>query len=130
MKTGAKQTLDIAIAVPGLQFNGNTFSQQSLGGSESAAYYLARAFAVLGHRVTVFCNTEPVRCADVDYLPLAEWTTAQLWLTVAAYAIGLGFILFIVNLALSARSGVQAPEDPWAVSVETQSDRGVAPAAG
>ena len=28
----------------------------------------------------------------VDYLPLAEWTGPQLWLTVAAYVIGLGFI--------------------------------------
>lgn len=62
--------LDIVFAVPGMAFNGNTFDKQSLGGSESAAYYMARALAKLGHRVTVFCNTEPVRTADVDYLPI------------------------------------------------------------
>ena len=62
--------MDITIAVPGIPFNGNTFKGQSLGGSESAGYYMARALAALGHRVTVFCNTEPARCDDVDYLPL------------------------------------------------------------
>lgn len=50
----------------------------------------------------------------VDYLPLPEWTTPQLILTIAAYLIGLGFIVFIVNLARSMRH----PEivgDPWAL---------------
>ena len=61
---------DIVIACPGLPFNGKTFDNISLGGSESACYYLARALARLGHRVQVFCNTEAVRCDDVDYLPL------------------------------------------------------------
>ena len=64
--------LDVCIAVPGLPFNGNTFDTQSLGGSESSGYYVARALARLGHRVQVFCNTpERVSCADVDYLPLS-----------------------------------------------------------
>lgn len=64
--------LDIVLAIPGLPFNGDTFPKQSLGGSETAGYYIARGLAKLGHRVTVFCNTEkPVHCADVDYLPLA-----------------------------------------------------------
>ncbi len=63
--------MDITIAVPGLPFSGNTFDKQSLGGSETAGYYMARALAKLGHRVTVFCNTaERVQCADVDYLPI------------------------------------------------------------
>jgi heme/copper-type cytochrome/quinol oxidase subunit 1 len=52
----------------------------------------------------------------VDYLPLPEWTTAQLWLTVAAFVIGLGFLFFIANLALSAQRGAPAPNDPWALS--------------
>lgn len=63
--------LDITMAVPGLPFNGETFDKQSLGGSESAGYYMARALAALGHKVTVFCDTQPVRCADVDYLPIS-----------------------------------------------------------
>lgn len=62
--------LDIVLAVPGLPFNGQNFDKLSIGGSESAGYYMARALAKLGHRVTVFCNTDPVRCSDVDYLPL------------------------------------------------------------
>lgn len=66
--------LVITIAVPGLPFNGETFDKQSLGGSESAGYYLARALAKMKHSVTVFCNTEkPVFCEDVNYLPLATF---------------------------------------------------------
>jgi cytochrome c oxidase subunit 1 len=52
----------------------------------------------------------------VDYLPLAEWTTAQFWLTIAAYVIGVGFIIFIVNVVISLRRGVPASDDPWAVA--------------
>lgn len=63
--------LDIAIAVPGLPFNGQSFDKLSIGGSESAGYYMARALAKLGHRVTCFANTPPVRCPDVDYLPIS-----------------------------------------------------------
>lgn len=71
MKSDVTPKFDITLAVPGLPFNGNTFDQQSLGGSETAAYYMGRALARLGHRVTVFCNTpERVACDDVDYLPL------------------------------------------------------------
>lgn len=62
--------MDITISVPGLPFNGNTFDNQSLGGSETAGYYMGRALAKLGHHVLVFCNTpERVACADVDYIP-------------------------------------------------------------
>lgn len=62
--------MDVTIAVPGLAFNGDTFDKQSLGGSETAGYYMARALAKIGHRVTVFCNSKPTRCSDVDYLPI------------------------------------------------------------
>jgi glycosyltransferase involved in cell wall biosynthesis/SAM-dependent methyltransferase len=67
------QKLDISLAVPGLPFNGETFPKQSLGGSETAGYYMGRELAKLGHRVTVFCNGDPVNCEDVNYLPLAMW---------------------------------------------------------
>ena len=74
MKIGnskAKVKLDIILAIPGLPFNGETFDKQSLGGSESAGYYMGRALAARGHRVTVFCSTEkPQRSPDVDYLPI------------------------------------------------------------
>ena len=63
--------LVITVCIPGLPFTGETFHKQSLGGSESAGYYLARALAKLGHSVTLFCNTEKaVSQSDVDYLPI------------------------------------------------------------
>ncbi len=64
----------------------------------------------------------------VDYLPLAQWTGYQFWLTVAGYLIGLGFIFFIVNIAVSARRGAPAPDDPWAVS-DQDTASGAEPAA-
>ncbi|MCH7476727.1 MAG: glycosyltransferase, partial [SAR324 cluster bacterium] len=43
------------IYCPGMPFHGGTLEQgRSLGGSESAAYYLARELARQGHQVTVF----------------------------------------------------------------------------
>lgn len=68
-----KQRLDIVLAVPGLPFNGNTVAKQSLGGSETAGYYLARELASLGHRVTMFTNGEPGVFDDVTYLSLAAF---------------------------------------------------------
>lgn len=49
----------------------------------------------------------------VDYLPLPEWSVPQLWLTVAGFLVGLGFLLFVVNLLLSARRGAKVRGDPW-----------------
>jgi len=47
----------IAIYAGGMPFDGETIrSGKSLGGSESAAYYMARALAARGHHVTVFTS--------------------------------------------------------------------------
>ncbi|MEC5383916.1 cbb3-type cytochrome c oxidase subunit I [Aurantimonas sp. C2-6-R+9] len=54
----------------------------------------------------------------VDYLPLAEWTGAQMMLTGAAYLIGLGFLVFVFNIVWSATRGPLAVGDPWLVSDE------------
>lgn len=48
----------IVIHALGMPFNGKTVSEKSLGGSESAAYYLARELAALKHKVTVFTTHE------------------------------------------------------------------------
>ena len=40
----------------GMPFNAHTLEQKSLGGSETAAYSLARELAAKGHRVTLFTN--------------------------------------------------------------------------
>lgn len=48
--------MDYVILAPGIPFNGDTLRTQSLGGSESAAYYMARELAARGHRVTMFTS--------------------------------------------------------------------------
>ncbi len=42
----------------GMPFNGATLNERSLGGSETAAYYVARELVALGHRVSLFTNTD------------------------------------------------------------------------
>ncbi len=54
----------------------------------------------------------------VDYLPLREWVMPQMILTMAAFTIGLGFIVFVVNFILSASRGRAVSGDPWAISNE------------
>ena len=48
--------MDFVIHSMGMPFNGETIQKRSLGGSESAAYYLAKELARRGHRVSVFTN--------------------------------------------------------------------------
>lgn len=55
---------------PGMPFNGDFIERgRSLGGSETAAYYLAREIAALGHRVIMFTNDREAGGAHhgVDY---------------------------------------------------------------
>lgn len=42
----------------GMPFNGSTIKTQSLGGSETAAYYLGKELAARGHRVIMFTNSQ------------------------------------------------------------------------
>lgn len=67
--------LDIAMAVPGLPFDGDTLKKQALGGSETAAIYMAKNLHKLGANVLVFCNTERAMTDEVGvrYLPLGAW---------------------------------------------------------
>lgn len=78
MSEGKIQPLDISLAVPGLPFDGNSAVTASLGGSETAGYYMARELARLGHHVRLFCNCtatgmKPGTYDGVQYYPLAEW---------------------------------------------------------
>lgn len=51
-----------------MPFDGNTVATKSLGGSESAAYYLARELARRGHRVSCWTSTATdVRVDGVNY---------------------------------------------------------------
>ena len=70
----AAQVLDILLCTGGLPFDGNTLKTKSLGGSESAALYMARALAKRGHRVRHFTNGNSNALIDgVQYLPLEQW---------------------------------------------------------
>jgi len=54
----------------GIPFNGDTIKTKSLGGSESAAYYVAKELAARGHSVTLFTNSTETGTFDgVKY----EW---------------------------------------------------------
>jgi cytochrome c oxidase subunit 1 len=49
----------------------------------------------------------------VDYLPLPEWVGAQFGLSVAGFMVGLGFLVFIINVVISVKSGDKVTDDPW-----------------
>jgi glycosyltransferase involved in cell wall biosynthesis/2-polyprenyl-3-methyl-5-hydroxy-6-metoxy-1,4-benzoquinol methylase len=71
--------MDIVLHCLGMPFNGETVTKQSLGGSESAAYYQARELAKRGHRVIVFTSsTEEGVWDDVKYCYAGEPTQAAL----------------------------------------------------
>jgi glycosyltransferase involved in cell wall biosynthesis/SAM-dependent methyltransferase len=54
--------MHVVLYCPGMPFNGATIAEgHSLGGSESAAYYLARELAVLGMNVTMFTSIPPAQ---------------------------------------------------------------------
>jgi glycosyltransferase involved in cell wall biosynthesis/2-polyprenyl-3-methyl-5-hydroxy-6-metoxy-1,4-benzoquinol methylase len=62
----------------GMPFNGETLVTKSLGGSETAAYYMARELARAGHKVTLFTNTrEGGEWDGVKYLPAGEITEQE-----------------------------------------------------
>lgn len=70
--------MDIVLHSFGMPFNGETVTKQSLGGSESAAYYQARELARRGHRVTVFTSsTEEGVWDGVNYCYAGEPSNEQ-----------------------------------------------------
>ncbi len=67
-------SLDVALLVPGLPFQGDTLESKSLGGSETAGLCLARELAALGHRIRVFSRCDRPGFYDgVLYRPLDEF---------------------------------------------------------
>lgn len=53
----AGKPLRMTFYTEGLPFDGETIEKQSLGGSETAMYYITKELAALGNHVTLFCNT-------------------------------------------------------------------------
>lgn len=67
----------IVINCLGMPFNGDTIKTQSLGGSESAAYYLARELVSVGHEVMLFTSHPDGGEFDgVRYVPAGPQTAA------------------------------------------------------
>ena len=64
----------------------------------------------------------------VDYLDLPQWSNGQFWLTGAAYLIGLGFIVFVINAMYSATRGSTVSGDPWAIDGDNASEATPVPA--
>lgn len=70
---------DVMMLIPGLPCNGKSLENGSLGGSESAGIYMAKALSRLGQHVKVFSNT-PDRSRDeegVEYYPVGMWQQAS-----------------------------------------------------
>jgi len=65
--------MHIVMHVGGIPFNGETIKERSLGGSESAAYYVAKELVLKGHKVVVFTEHETGGLWDgVYYLPMGQ----------------------------------------------------------
>lgn len=67
--------LIIGFYAGGLDFNGDSLTEGSIGGSETALLYMAKELAKRGHDVKVFCNcSKPGRYDRVDYYDYnASW---------------------------------------------------------
>jgi len=64
----------IILLAPGMAFQGDSLGQHSLGGSETAALYMARELRARGHDVTVFANTSrPGDYGGVIYRGIGEF---------------------------------------------------------
>ena len=63
----------------GLPFNGKTIEESSLGGSETAAYYMAKELVTIGHTVIIFTNAQTVGKFDgVKYEWVGEITEHEI----------------------------------------------------
>lgn len=65
---------DVVIVSPGLPHHGGTLSERSLGGSETAAIYVAKALAARDHQVTVFSPGGSGIYDRVSYQPIETAT--------------------------------------------------------
>jgi len=63
----------------------------------------------------------------VDYLPLPEWVSGQFWLSIAGFANGFGFLIFLINVLVSVRSGEPVSRDPWVMPDTTPASKDSAP---
>jgi len=73
--------MKIVFYVSGMPFNGDTIkNNKSLGGSESAGYYIAKEMGGLGNDVVVFSNIQSESAGQYEgvlYLPIGELSNQQ-----------------------------------------------------
>jgi glycosyltransferase involved in cell wall biosynthesis len=70
--------MHIVIYAGGIPFDGKTIETESLGGSESAAYYVAKELAARGNKVVMFTDCKEGMVSDkVNYIPIGERTQAK-----------------------------------------------------
>lgn len=81
--------LSIALYTEGVPFDGSPIEEQSIGGSESALWHMARALADRGHQVSVYNHCDrPGIYEGVTYHPVSA---------IARPGNGLAFDLFVVS---------------------------------
>lgn len=69
--------LSICFYTEGLPFSGGPIEGQSLGGSESALWYMARELARLGHKVDVFCKCSQPGSYDQGGCQVTYWEASD-----------------------------------------------------
>jgi len=103
----------ITLHCGGMPFDGTTIESKSLGGSESAAYYMAKELAALGHSVTLFTNTTEESFSDeVRYVPMG--TSSE------QYPLGETFHFFAENTptdVMIIQRHPRAFDFPWASKI-------------
>ena len=96
--------MNIIMYVPGMPFNGETIKNKSLGGSETAGYYLAKELAARGHKVAVFTNISVAEQGvwdEVKYLPIGQPDSRA--------PVGLGFLDFAMKVPFDILIGQRIP---------------------
>ena len=63
-----------------------------------------------------------------DYLQMPGWVEAQIFITIGGAMVGLGFLIFIFNVAWSSRWGKEAPENPWPLEMDEPNATATQPA--
>lgn len=108
--------MNIVLHCGGMPFNGDTIKTESLGGSETAAYYVAKELAAHGHQVMLFTNHPKGGLFDgVHYTYCGEVTQeAPLGVRFHTYAINtLMDVLIIQRHPIAFRFPFQAKLKFW-----------------
>lgn len=96
--------MKITMYVAGLPFNGDTLKNRSLGGSETAGYYIAKGLVAQGHSVFCFTTIKPEEAGTfegVNYLPIGERNDN--------YPLGYNFMAYATTVPCDVLIGQRVP---------------------